>query len=180
MKKIKPLVSKGKVVANDYVEFARFNSFKGRFYRIKVKAVPIVSCLIGIPLAVFGFIIHQYLYAIAAFVILFSTYSYMSSFKNKGKRMFVVNKKFAGAVHHVVFGKNGFVNEVTYIDGETEHNEYLFTEVEKIYFAPSAIYIYMNKASVFILPSGNVKVSKDEALAHLLEYVPQEKLVVCI
>lgn len=180
MKKIKPLVSKGKVVPNDYVEFARFNAFKGKYYRIKVRAVPIVSCLIGIPLGLFGLIVQQYLLAIAAFIILFSTYSLMSSFKNKGKRMFVVNKKFAGAVHHVVFGKNGFINEVTYSDGNTEHNEYLFGEVEKIYFAPAAIYIYMDKSSVFILPSHNVQVTKEEALAHLLKYVPEDKLIICV
>lgn len=180
MKKITPLVSKGKVVPNDYVEFARFNAFKGKYYRIKVRAVPVVSCLVGIPLGLFGLVVQQYILAIAAFIILFSTYTLMSSYKNKGKRMFVVNKKFAGAIHHVVFGKNGFINEVTYTDGTTEHNEYLFTEVEKIYFAPAAIYIYMDKSAVFILPSGNVKVTKDEALAHLLEYVPEEKLVVCV
>lgn len=180
MKKIKPLVSKGKVIASDYVEFARFNAFKGRFYRVKIKAIPIVSCLIGIPLALIGLFYKQYILAIVAFVVLFFVYTLMSSFKNKGNRMFIVNKRFAGAIHHVVFGKNGFINETTFINGETDHNEYLFDEVQKIYFAPSAIYIYMDKSSVFILPSRNVKVSKEEALAHLLKYVPQEKLIICV
>ena len=177
---MKPLVSKGKIVPNDYVEFARFNMFKGKYYRVKIKALPIIACLIGIPVALFGIITREYYYAIAAFVLIFSIYSLMSSFKNKGKRMFVVNKKFAGATHHVVFGKNGFINEVTYADGNLEHNEYLFSEVERIYFAPAAIYIYMDKSSVFILPSANVLVSKDDAIAHLRKFVPEDKLVVCV
>jgi hypothetical protein len=177
---MKPLVSKGKVVPNDYVEFAKFNAFKGKFYRIKVKSVPIVSCLIGIPIGLFGLISQEYILAIFAFIVLFSTYSLMTSFKNKGKRMFVVNKKFAGATHHVVFGKNGFINEVTYADGNTEHNEYLFSEVDKIYLAPAAVYIYMDKSAVFILPSANIKVTKDEAIAHLSKFVPEDKLVICV
>lgn len=177
---MKPLVSKGKIVVKDYIEFARFNMFKGKFYRIKIRALPVIACLIGIPVALFGLIYQQYIYALAAFVLLFSVYTLMASFKNKGKRMFVVNKRFAGAVHHVVFGKNGFINEVTLADGSTEHNEYLFSEVEKIYLAPSAIYIYMDKSSVFILPSGNVQITRDEAVAHLLKFVPEDKLVVCV
>ncbi len=177
---MKALESIGQVIANDYVEFARFNTFKGKLYRVTIKAIPIFACLIGIPMALFGLIFRQYPYAILAFVLLFSAYSLMSSFKNKGKRMFVANARFAGATHHVVFGKNGFINEVTFKDGTTDHNEYYFEETMKIYYAPQAIYIYMDKGSVFILPKRNFNIEEKEALAHLVRFVPDYKLVVCI
>ncbi len=176
---MKPLECNGKLILSDYVDFARFNVFKGKYFRIKIMAVPFVAALFCIFMIYLSVMQSTLIYGFIAVMMILMLRVVLGSFKTKGKQMYAANAKYARAVQSTLFGKNGFITELKSEGKEAEHNEYYFDEVQKIYFAPNAVYVYMNKKSVFILPKRNFKVTIDQALSYLSEYVPAEKLVIC-
>ena len=62
---------------------------------------------------------------------------------------------------------------------ENEHDEIFYDELEAIYLTKHAIYVYIEKRSVIIIPKRNLKVTPFEAYSFLYKYIPKGKLILC-
>ena len=178
---MKSLASEGYVTPRDYSAYLKFNLLKGKYYRFKKVLVLISIALLCIALFLSGLSSGNKNYMVIAGIILLCTCMFFYSVNVAVKNNCNKNAKVVRAKQRTQFGKNGFVFELLFEnEEENEYSEILFDEVEKIYLAPQAMYIYIEKRSVIVVPKRNLKVSPKEALTFLAKYCPTQKLVVCI
>lgn len=178
---MKSLASEGFVTPRDYSAYLKFNLLKGKFYRFKKVVVLISIILLCITLVLSGLTTGNKNYFVIAGVILLCFLMFLYTVTVNVKNICNKNAKVIRAKQKTTFGKNGFVFELLF-DNEEENEffEYLFDEVEKIYLAPDAMYIYIEKRSVIVVPKRNLKVTPKEAFDFLAKYCPTQKLVVCV
>ncbi len=177
---MKALESLGYVEQKDYKEFIYFNLFKGKHYRAKK-----LLTLIAVLALSLGFIIYSFFgggktFLIAGGVVLIGTvmmiYNVNSNVKNHCKRQ----AKVVRAKQSNKFGKNGFVYDLLLDDpSENEHQDIFYDELDAVYVAKNAIYLYIEKRSTVIIPKRNLNISVEEAEAFLKKYIPAQKLVIC-
>ncbi|MBO5870577.1 MAG: YcxB family protein [Clostridia bacterium] len=178
---MKSLASEGYVTPRDYNAYLKFNLLKGKYYRLKKVFVLISIALLCIALFLSGLSSGNKNYMVIAGIILLCTCMFFYSVNVAVKNNCNKNAKVIRAKQRTTFGKNGFVFELLFEnEEENEYSEILFDEVEKIYLAPQAMYIYIEKRSVIVVPKRNLKVSPKEALTFLEKYCPNQKLVVCV
>ncbi|MBQ4317351.1 MAG: YcxB family protein [Clostridia bacterium] len=178
---MKSLASEGYVTPRDYSAYLKFNLLKGKYYRFKKVLVLISIALLCIALFLSGLSSGNKNYMVIAGIILLCTLMFFYSVNVAVKNNCNKNAKVVRAKQRTQFGKNGFVFELLFEnEEENEYSEILFDEVEKIYLAPQAMYIYIEKRSVIVVPKRNLKVSPKEALTFLEKYCPNQKLVVCV
>ena len=179
--KLKPLSAEGYVTPRDYNAYLKFNLLKGRFYRIKVIALAFVLAILCAALFFFGWVYGNKTYWIAAGAILLCVFMFFYTVNTNVKRVCNKSAKVIRAIQKVDFGKNGFVFELRFENPEeNEYSEILYDEVETIYLAPHAMYIYIEKRSVVVVPKRNISIPLIEARAFLEKFVPAQKLVVCV
>jgi hypothetical protein len=179
--KLRPLESEGYVTPRDYSAYLKFNLLKGKYYRIKVIMVLLsigVICawllLAGLGTGNTNLVIASGAIALCAFMFYYTINVNVKRVCNKGAKVIRAKQK-------TQFGKNGFVFELLFQNGEEdEFSEILYDEIEKIYLAPKAMYIYIEKRSVIVIPKRNLKIAPVEARAFLTKFVPAHKLVVCV
>ena len=176
---MKAIRSEGYVTVKDYNSFARFNVFKGKYYRIKMILLGILLFVVCAALVVAGFLTgSKKMWILAGAIllaVLFFFYLLSVSVKNTCK----MNSATVRALQKTEFGKNGFVVDLIFKD-ETKNERYeiLYDEIEKIYLTRDAMYIYVEKRSAIVIPKRNLKIEPSDALAFLKEYAPQ-KLAIC-
>lgn len=176
---MKAIESIGFVTPRDYNSYIRFNMLKGKYYRIKVCVVSISILLIALFFFANGFLTENKNFFILGGAILLCSLMFLYTLNVNVKRVCNSNAKTVRAKQKTVFGKNGFIFELLFDDESlNEHDEIFFDEIDTIYLAPKAIYIYIEKRSVIIIPKRNLKIEPYEAKAFLEKYIPQ-KLVVC-
>ncbi len=178
---MKALESLGYVNIKDYTAYTRFHIFKGKYYRIKTFMLPLIIAAICVYLLLYGFSSGEKTYFIIAGIIvlcsLMTVYVLNVSVKNTCKR----NADTVRAKQQTVFGKNGFVVDLFFQKEEAnEHYEIFYDEVERVYFAPKAIYVYVEKRSAIVIPKRNLKINPYEAREFLKKYIPAQKLVICV
>ncbi|MBO5767208.1 MAG: YcxB family protein [Clostridia bacterium] len=179
--KLKPLSSEGYVTPKDYSAYIKFNMLKGRYYRIKVIAIRFVLAVAALTLLWLGFVYQNKAMWIAAGSILLCFLMFFYTINTNVKRICNKSAKVIRAKQRVQFGKNGFVFELLFQnEEENEYNEIFYDEVETVYLAPNAMYIYIEKRSVIVVPKRNINISPIEARAFLEKFVPAQKLVVCV
>ena len=179
--KLKPLESEGYVTPRDYSTYLKFNLLKGRYYRIKVIAVLLSLLVVCLWLLLAGLANNNSNLWIAAGAIALCAFMFLYTVSVNVKRICNKSAKVIRAKQRTQFGKNGFVFELLFQNAEeNEYNEIFYDEIEKIYLAPKAMYIYIEKRSVIVIPKRNLKVAPIEARAFLAKFVPAHKLVVCV
>ncbi len=177
---MKALESLGYVNAKDYKEFIYFNLFRGKSYRIKKIATLVAILLVSAGFAVYGFLSGNKIFFVGAALViggaLMMIYSVNSNVNNHCKRQ----AKVVRAKQSNKFGKNGFIYELLMDNPEeNEHNEIFYDELDAVYVAKSAIYLYIEKRSTVIIPKRNLNISSEEAISFLKKYIPAQKLVIC-
>ncbi len=179
---MKAIESMGYVAIPDYKEFIYFNLFKGKNYRIK-RAVTVALILLASAVSVFYFFktgskISLIIGGVLLLGMFMLVYNVNTNVKNHCKN----KAKVIRAKQSNKFGKNGLIYELLYdSSAEAEENEYseiFYDELETVYFAKNAIYLYIEKRSTIIIPKRNLNMSPQEALEFLKKYLPQ-KLVIC-
>ena len=172
--KLRPLESEGYVTPRDYSAYLKFNLLKGKYYRIKVIMVLLsigVICawllLAGLGTGNTNLVIASGAIALCAFMFYYTINVNVKRVCNKGAKVIRAKQK-------TQFGKNGFVFELIFNnpEEEDEFNEILYDEVEMIYLAPHAMYVYIEKRSVVIIPKRNLKIAPIEARAFLEKNAP--------
>lgn len=179
---MKSIQSEGFVTPKDYVHYLRFNMLKGRYYRLKCIAFFFCVAVIVIWLLLAGLQTgNKNLWMIAG-VILLCIGMFFYTVNNNVKRLCTKSSKVVRATQRTQFGKNGFVFELIFNnpEEEDEFNEILYDEVEMIYLAPHAMYVYIEKRSVVIIPKRNLKIAPIEARAFLEKFVDAQKLCICV
>ncbi len=176
---MKAIKSEGYVTVKDYNSYARFNVFKGKYYRIIMTLLGLLLFLVCVAMVVVGFAYGiktlWILAGVLALCVLMFFYTLSVNVKNTCRR----NSDIVRAVQKTMFGKNGFVVDLVFKDeSKNEQYEILYDEVEKIYLTRDAIYIYVEKRSAIVIPKRNLKIEPAEALEFLKKYAPQ-KLVIC-
>ncbi len=178
---MKPLKSLGYVTPRDYSAYLKFNMLKGRYYRIKVICVVFSLAVICLWLLLAGLSYGNKSLWIAAGAIALCAFMFLYTVNTNVKRICNKSAKVIRAKQRTEFGKNGFVFELMFQnEEENEFNEILYDEIDKIYLAPKAMYIYIEKRSVIVVPKRNLQISPIEARAFLTKFVPDHKLVVCV
>ncbi len=179
--KLRALESEGYVTPRDYSTYLKFNILKGRYFRIKVIAVIVSLVVICAWLLLAGWAYGNKSLWIAAGAIVLSAIMFLYMVNNNVKRVCNKSAKVIRAKQRTQFGKNGFVWELIFQnEEENEYHEIFYDEIEKIYLAPKAMYIYIEKRSVIVVPKRNLKVAPIEARAFLTKFVPAHKVVVCV
>ncbi len=179
---MKALESNGYVTPRDYTFYCRFNILKGRYYRIKTMFLAFALVMICFACVFFGLALDlSALFVVAGIILLCALmFSYVMSVNVKN----VCNSKarIIRAKQKTVFGKNGFVFEMNFekTPEENEHSEIFYDELDRVYLAPKAIYLYIEKRSVIVIPKRNLNMSPIEARAFLVKYIPANKLIVCV
>lgn len=176
---MKAIKSEGYVTVKDYNSYARFNVFKGKYYRIKMILLGLLLFVVCAAMVVVGFLIgSKKLWILAGAIllgVLFFFYMLGVSVKNTCK----LNADTVRALQKTMFGKNGFVVDLVFKDeSKNERYEILYDEIEQLYLTRDAMYIYVEKRSAIVIPKRNLKIEPADALAFLKEYAPH-KLVVC-
>ena len=179
--KLKPLSSEGFVTLKDYTIYLKFNMLKGKYYRLKVFLIRLLLAVATLTLLLLGYVKHEKSLWIAAGAIILCFLMFSYTVNTNVKRVCNKSAKVVRAKQRVQFGKNGFVFELLFQnEEENEYNEIFYDELEALYLAPHAMYLYIEKRSVIVVPKRNINITPAEALAFLQEFVPAEKLVVCI
>lgn len=179
--KMTPLKSEGYVTPKDYNRYIKFNLLKGKYYRIKVIFIIFAIAAVCISLFYAGFVTGTKGMWIAAGAILLCVFMFFYTTGVNVKRICNKSAKVIRAKQKTEFGKNGFVFELIFQNNEeNEYNEILYDEIDKIYLAPYAMYIYIEKRSVIVVPKRNLNIPPIEARAFLTKFVPAQKLVVCV
>lgn len=177
---MKAIESLGYVTPRDYNSYIRFNMLKGKYYRVKVCIVTISILLLTAFLFINGFLTSNKNLFIIGGVIILCSLMFLYTLNVNVKRVCNSNAKIVRAKQKTVFGKNGFIFDLLFDDEAlNEHDEIFFDEIDAIYLAPKAIYIYIEKRSVIIIPKRNLTIEPYEAKAFLEKFIPQ-KLIVCI
>lgn len=176
---MKSLKSEGYVTPKDYSSYLKFNILKGKYYRFKAALVLLSLFAICAFLTLYAITSGERLYFIIAGIILLCALMFFYTVNVNVKNICNKNAKIIRAKQKTVFGKNGFVFELLFQnESENEYNEIFYDEVDNIYLAPKAIYIYIEKRSVIVIPKRNLSVTPNEAYEFLKRYCP-EKLTVC-
>ncbi len=179
--KLKPLSAEGFVTPRDYNSYIKFNLLKGKYYRIKVICLTFLLVLLCGSLLYMGFAYNNKSLWIAAGAILLCVVMFFYTINVNVKRVCNKSAKVIRAKQKVQFGKNGFVFELLFQnEEENEYNEIFYDEIDFIYLAPKAMYIYIEKRSVIVVPKRNINIAPIEAVAFLKEFVPDHKLVICV
>ncbi len=178
---MKALESMGYVALRDYNYFVRFNMFKGKYYRLKTLALILLSFITAVYFVLYGLSGGGAKYFVIAGIIALCFFMFFYVCSTTVKNICKQNAKTVRARQRVLFGKDGFLMDLICAKEEdNEYNEVFFKEIDRIYFAPKAIYIYIDKRSVIIMPKRNLNMSPIEAREFLKKYVPAQKLVVCV
>ena len=181
MSKIKALKSEGYVTPRDYNVFMKFSLIKGRYYRFKVIGLIVLLTVITLTLAFLGWVKQEKTFFIGAGAILLCVFMFFYTVNTNVKRVCNKSAKVIRAKQRLTFGKNGFVFELLFKnEEENEYDEIFYDEVDNIYLAPQAMYIFIEKRSVLVVPKRNLNMSPVEAMAFLQKYVPAQKLVICV
>lgn len=177
---MKVLQSKGYVTVGDYSSYVKFNMFKGKFYRLKVRLLVVAVTAACLLLGIYGVRLHNMGMIIGAGIVLLCSAMFAYVVRVNVRNYCRSRADYVRSEQQVVFGKNGFTFEVLSKNNELPFTETLYSEIEVLYFAPGAIYIYLGGGSVVILPSRNINLRKADAIEFLTRYVPAEKLVICV
>ncbi len=177
---MKAIESMGYVTPRDYSAFVKFNVFKGKFYRLKTAVTTIFLLILSAFFILMG-IAQQYKgYFIIAGVILLGMFMFVYTINVNVKNHCSRNAKVVRAKQNVKFGKNGFIFDLLFQnEQENEHDEIFYDELQAVYDAKTAIYLYIEKRSVVIVPKRNLNMSPAEAREFLLKYIPSQILVIC-
>ncbi len=179
--KLKPLSAEGYVTPRDYNSYLKFNLLKGRYYRIKVICLFFLLTVLCLSLLLMGFAYGNKTLWIASGAILLCVFMFFYTINVNVKRVCNKSAKVIRAKQRVQFGKNGFVFELLFKnEEENEYNEIFYDEIDYIYLAPKAMYIYIEKRSVIVVPKRNINIAPIEAVAFLTKFVPAQKLVICV
>ncbi len=179
--KLKPLEAEGFVTPRDYSTYLKFNILKGKYYRIKVIAVIFSLVVICAWLLIAGLSKNDKNLWIAAGAIALCAFMFLYTININVKRICNKGAKVVRAKQRAQFGKNGLVWELLFQnEEENEYNEIFYDEIDYIYLAPKAMYIYIEKRSVIVIPKRNLKIAPIEARAFLTKFVPAHKLIVCV
>ena len=177
---MKALESFGYVTPRDYSAYVKFHVLRGKYYRLR--AALIVGGLLLITAALFlvGYVLHQKVYWVAGGAVLLCFLMFFYTLNVNVKRVCNKQAKVVRAKQKTVFGKNGFVFDLIFQnEEENEHDEIFFDELEKVYVTKNAIYLYVEKRSVIVIPMRNLKITPAEALEFLKKYIPAQILVIC-
>lgn len=181
MSKIKTLISEGYVTPRDYNTYMKFSFLKGKYYRIKVIGLIALLAALVLTLAFFGWVRSDKVFFIAAGAVLLCVLMFFYTVNTNVKRVCNKSAKVIRAKQKITFGKNGFVFELLFKnEEENEYNEIFYDEIDNIYLAPQAMYIFIEKRSVLVLPKRNLNMTPAEAKAFLERFVPNQKLVTCV
>lgn len=155
---------------------------KGRLYRIKAIGAAVLLVVACLLLALFGFAYSIKELFVVAGVLLFCALMFAYVMNVNVKNMCNSKAKIVRAKQKTIFGKNGIVFELIFEKNpdENEYSEIFFDEIDRVYDGPKAIYIYIEKRSVIVLPKRNLNMSPAEARVFLKKYVPAHKLVLCV
>ena len=179
--KVKPIRSEGYVALKDYISYTRFHAFKGKYYRIKTMVLLLAILATCAYMAIYALATGAHKYLVIAGIMLLCTGMFFYVVNINVKNVCKKNAKTVYATQKTEFGKNGFVVDMLFKNPEeNEHYEIFYDEVERVYFAPKAIYVYIEKRSAIIIPKRNLKINPYEARCFLQEYIPPQKLVVCV
>ncbi len=177
---MKSLKSEGYVTPRDYSSYLKFNLLKGKYYRIKAALVLLSIFLVTAFMFLLAIAKSDKLYFVIGGIILLCTLMFFYTVTVNVKNICNKNAKVIRAKQKTAFGKNGFVFELLFQnESENEYNEIFYEELDNIYLAPKAIYIYIEKRSVIVIPKRNLSVTPNEAYEFLKRYCP-EKLIVCV
>ncbi len=177
---MKALESMGYVTPKDYSAYVKFHVLKGKYYRLKSALIVFGLVLLGGGLVAYGFMSRAKGLVVGGGAILLCLLMFFYTINTNVKRICNSKAKTVRAKQHVVFGKNGFALDLLFQnEEENEHDEIFFDELEMVYDAKTAIYLYIEKRSVIIIPKRNLKISPEEARAFLVKYIPSQKLIIC-
>lgn len=179
---MKALECNGFVTPRDYTLYCRFNILKGRLYRVKTISLAVLLVAVCLLLAICGLAYSRKALFVVAGIILLCALMFAYVMSVNVKNICNSKAKIVRATQHTVFGKNGVIFELLFekTPDENEYSEIFFDEIDCIYDGPKAIYIYIEKRSVLVLPKRNLNMSPAEAREFLKKYVPAQKLVICV
>ena len=176
---MKSIKSNGYVTVKDYNAYARFNVFKGKYYRIKMAVLAALLVFVCAALLILGFLMGEKKMWILAGALLLSVLLFFYLLSVSVKNTCKLNSATVRARQETMFGKNGFVVDLVFNDAtKNERYEILYDEIEQLYLTRDAMYIYVEKRSAIIIPKRNLKIEPSEALEFLKKYAPH-KLVIC-
>lgn len=178
---MKAIKACGYVTPKDYSAYLKFNLLKGRYYRYKVVAVLLSLTILSLALVFMGIIRRNTSLVFAGGAIVLCSLMFFYTVNNNVKKICNKSAKVIRAKQRVEFGKNGFAFELMFDNPEeNEYSEIFYDELETIYLAPKAMYIYIEKRSVIVVPKRNLEITPPEAVAFLRKYLPAQKLVLCV
>ncbi len=177
---MKALESLGHVNVKDYKDFIYFNLFKGKHYRAKKLATLVGILVLSFGLIAFSLMGGGKIFLIVGGIALLGTFMMIYNVNNNVKNHCNQKAKVVRAKQSNKFGKNGFIYELIMDNPEEcEHNEIFYDELDKVYVAKNAIYLYIEKRSTIIIPKRNLNMSSEEAVLFLEKYLPAQTLVIC-
>ncbi len=177
---MKALESIGYVTPRDYSSYLYFHIFRSKNYRLKSKLFIFGMLLVGAILIALGLWSGEKGLVIGGGAIILCFFMFFYTVNNNVKRICNSKAKVVRAKQHMQFGKNGFMMDLLFQnEEENEHDEIFYDELEMVYDAKDAIYFYIEKRSVLIIPKRNLKITPEEARAFLIKYIPAQKLVIC-
>jgi len=178
--KLVPLESFGYVTAKDYSKYVKFHVLKGKNYRVKTYLIVLGIVIAAALLVYYGLATRSKGLIIAAGAIVLAFCMFIYTINVNVKRICRSNAKTVRGKQETIFGKNGFVfNLIMQNEEENEHDEIFYDELEMVYLAKHAIYVYIEKRSVIIIPKRNLKVTPNEAYTFLKAFIPADKLTLC-
>ena len=178
--KIVPLESSGFVTPKDYSRYVKFHVLKGKNYRVKTYLIVLGVVIAAALLLYYGLATRSKGLIIAAGAVVLALCMFIYTINVNVKRICRSNAKTVRAKQETVFGKNGFVFDLIMQNPEeNEHDEIFYDELEAIYLTKHAIYVYIEKRSVIIIPKRNLKVTPFETYSFLYKYIPKGKLILC-
>ena len=177
---MKALESIGYVTPRDYSAYVKFHVLRGKYYRLKSALIVFGLVLLGSALVAYGFMTRSKGLVVGGGAILLCLLMFFYTINTNVKRICNSKAKTVRAMQKVTFGKNGFALDLLFQnEEENEHDEIFFDELEMVYDAKTAIYVYIEKRSVIIIPKRNLRISPEEARAFLVKYIPSQKLTIC-
>lgn len=178
---MKAIESMGFVTPRDYTKYVRFNVLKGKYYRVKSIGAIVAIVVLTVALLLIGLLTGEKSLWIAAGALVLCSIMFLYTINTNVKNACKGKAKVIRAKQHTVFGKNGLVFELLFDnEEENEHDEIFYDELEHVYDTKHAIYVYIEKRSVIVIPKRNLNMSPAEARAFLQKYIPAQVLVICV
>lgn len=178
---MKALESNGFVTPNDYSKYVRFNVIKGKYYRVKSVVFSLLLVGLAIALTVIGYVSEEKSLWIAAAAIVICASMFFYTINSNVKKACNNKAKVIRGKQHTIFGKNGFVFELLFDnEEENEREDVFYDELEAVYDTKDAIYLYIEKRSVIVIPKRNLNMTPAEARSFLEKYIPAQTLVICV